>query len=250
MNEFNVFVSVGATATEQQESFVRAVEERLRSEGLIPHSIGRNSFSADAPLKAVLKLMDDCVGTVIIALERMYFSAGTEMRGGPKEASLTETKLATPWNQIEGAIAHSRGYPLLVIIESGIRSEGLLENGYDWYVQRVKLEGSALNTNEFNGVLASWKQKIIQLPRKPVRDTAVTDLTVAELLGSLKPSQLWSLLVALAALVAGAFALGGQLFGKTPLPPLTTRPVTQQRWAPTIPMLSGPAKRSSETRLV
>lgn len=30
MNELNVFVSVGGTATEQQEAFVRAVEERLR----------------------------------------------------------------------------------------------------------------------------------------------------------------------------------------------------------------------------
>lgn len=31
MNELNVFVSVGGTATEQQEAFVRAVEDRLRS---------------------------------------------------------------------------------------------------------------------------------------------------------------------------------------------------------------------------
>jgi hypothetical protein len=213
MNELNVFVSVGVTATEQQESFVRAVEERLRSEGLIPHTVGRNIFSADAPLKTVLELMDKCVGTVIIALERMYFPAGAERRGGPKEAPLTDIKLATPWNQIEGAIAHSRGYPLLVIVESGIKSEGLLEYGNDWYVQRVKLEVAALNTNEFNGVLASWKQKIVQLPEKLVPDKAVTDFTVAELLGNLKPGQLWSLLVALAALAAGAFALGGKLFG-------------------------------------
>jgi hypothetical protein len=34
MNEFNVFVSVGGTATELQEAFVRSVEDRLRSEGL------------------------------------------------------------------------------------------------------------------------------------------------------------------------------------------------------------------------
>ncbi|MGE0387674.1 MAG: hypothetical protein AB7Q97_23360 [Gammaproteobacteria bacterium] len=53
MNELNIFVSVGGTATEQQEAFVRAVEDRLRSEGLIPHTVGRNAFSADAPLKTV-----------------------------------------------------------------------------------------------------------------------------------------------------------------------------------------------------
>jgi hypothetical protein len=42
---------------------------------------------------------------------------------------------------------------------------------------------------------------------------AVTDFTVAELLGGLKPNQLYSLLRALAALVAEAFALGSRLFG-------------------------------------
>ena len=35
MKEINVFVSVGGTASEMQEAFVRAVEDRLRGEGLI-----------------------------------------------------------------------------------------------------------------------------------------------------------------------------------------------------------------------
>ena len=42
---------------------------------------------------------------------------------------------------------------------------------------------------------------------------APSELTIAELLGGLKPVQLWSVLGALAALVAGAFALGSKLFG-------------------------------------
>ena len=52
----NVFVSVGAAATEQQEAFIRAVEDRLRSEGLVPHTVGRNTFSVDTPLKTVSDL--------------------------------------------------------------------------------------------------------------------------------------------------------------------------------------------------
>lgn len=56
MNERNIFVSVGGTANERQEAFVRAVEDRLRVEGLVPHTVGRNTFSSDAPLKAVTQL--------------------------------------------------------------------------------------------------------------------------------------------------------------------------------------------------
>ncbi|WP_394808165.1 hypothetical protein [Nitrosomonas sp.] len=214
MSELNVFVSVGGTATEQQETFVRAVEDRLRSEGLIPHTAGRNTFSADSPLKTVTQLLDSCSGTVVIALERMYFPVGADKRGGPKESPLVDVKLATPWNQIEAAMAYSRGHPLLVIVEQGIKNEGLLERGHDWYIQSVKPDPSALATTEFNGVLSSWKQKLV---KRPLTSASVpknpSELTVGELVGSMKPSQLWSLLGTVAVLVAGAFALGGKLFG-------------------------------------
>jgi hypothetical protein len=52
------------------------------------------------------------------------------------------------------------------------------------------------------------------MTEKPKR-TAVnrSEFTVAELIGGLKASQLWSVLIALAALTAGAFALGAKFFG-------------------------------------
>lgn len=213
MNELNVFVSVGGTATTEQEVFVRALEDRLRSEGLIPHTVGRNTFSADAPLKTVTELLDKCSGTLVIALERSYFASGTEKRGGPKATKLTDIKLPTPWNQIEAAMTYARGLPLMVVVEAGLKSEGLLERGYDWYVQWVQLEASALHSTEFNGVLASWKQKMIEGKKNASTTKAVSDLTISELVGGLKPAQLWGALGALATLLAGAFAIGGKLFG-------------------------------------
>src|SRR3954447_16307491 len=159
MDQLNVFMSVGGTISDKQESFVCAVENRLRAEGLVPHTVGRNAFSTDAPLKTVTDLMDKCAGCLVIALERSYFPSGMEKRGGPKESALMNVKLPTPWNQIEAAMAYSRGLPLMVVVEDGLRGEGLLERGYDWYVQSVSPEATALHSNEFNGVLASWKQK-------------------------------------------------------------------------------------------
>src|SRR5271165_38380 len=203
MEEHDVFVSVGGTANDQQEAFVRAVEDRLRSEGLIPHTVGRNTFSSDAPLKAVTQLMDTCSGAVVIALERSYFPNGVERRGGPKETPLAHIKLPTPFNQIEAAMSYSRGLPLMVIVEEGLKMEGLLERGYDWYVQIVKPDPAALTTAEFNGVLSAWKAKLTQRPTKPTAPKNPAELTLGELFSSMKPSQLWSLLGAIAALVAG-----------------------------------------------
>ena len=216
MNDLDVFISVGGTATDEQENFVRAVEDRLRCEGLVPHTVGRNTFSANAPLKTVTELLDNCVGAVVIALERSYFASGKEKRGGPSEIALTDVKLPTPWNQIEAAMAYTRGLPLMVIVETGLKSEGLLERGYDWYVQYIKPDPALLNSTEFNGVLASWKNKIMQKPNKPSLTKTPSDFTISELVGGLKPTQLWSVLVALAGLLAGAFALGAKLLGGSP----------------------------------
>jgi hypothetical protein len=215
----NIFVSVGATSNEKQETFVRAVEDRLRSEGLMPHTVGRNTFSSDAPLKTVVELLDSCQGTVVIALERSFFPSGVENRNGVHETQLSNVKLPTPWNHIEAAMAYSRRLPLMVLVEPGLKSEGLLERGYDWYVQWIEPVPSSLTTNEFNGVLAAWKSKVNSHPAgslKTGNDTSSkspADLTMRELIGGLRPAQLWSVLVGLAALVAGAFALGAKLLG-------------------------------------
>lgn len=210
--DVDVFVSVGGTATAAQEAFVRAVEDRLRAEGIAPHTVGRNTFSSDAPLRTVTDLMRRCSGAVVIALERKYFAQGIEKRGGPSESALSDVRLPTPWNQIEAAMAYANGLPLMVIVESGLHCEGLLEPSNEWYVQRVPLNSSVLSTAEFNGVLASWKQKM-QAGKASAKLKFTADLTIGDLLKGMKPSQLWGMLVALAALVFGAIALGQKLAG-------------------------------------
>lgn len=211
-DEPSVFVSVGTTSSEQQESFVRAIEDRLRTEGLSPHTLGRDTWSADAPLRVITELMDRCVGVVVVALERTYYPSGIERRGGPRETKVIEVKLPTPWNHIEAAMGHTRGLPLMVIAETGIKSEGLIDGGHEWYVQWVRPEIAALNSAEFNGVLASWKRKLLQKPKRASHPSNPSEFTIVDLIGSLKLAQLWGLLGAVAALLASAFALGAKLF--------------------------------------
>ena len=214
MAELNVFVSVGSTSNDAQEAFVRAVEDRLRSEGLIPHTVGRNTFSSDSPFKAITELMNRCSGVVVIALERLHVAQGSEKRGGPNESALSDVKMSTAWNQIEAAMAYCRGVPLLVLVEEGLRADGLLEKGFDWYVQTIKVDPTSLHTQVFTGVLASWKEKLSARAKRSTEMTPnVGELTVAQLLGALKPAQLWSALAALAGVVAAAFALGARLIG-------------------------------------
>jgi hypothetical protein len=155
----DIFLSVGRT-TSEQETFVASVEDYLRANELRPRTVGRTEFSSEQPLKQVQRLMHECSGAVIIAYERLYIQDGIDRRGSDAEEPISPCSLPTVWNQIEAAMAYTVGLPLLVMVEVGLRNEGLLEPGYDWYVQRIKLEATTLVGREFLGVFADWKQRV------------------------------------------------------------------------------------------
>jgi hypothetical protein len=203
----SIFISVGRTVCPEQEAFVSALEEYIRSQGFVPRAVGRSDFSSNHPLKFIQSLMNECVGTVIVAFERVRVIDGIERKGSPEEQKISNQILPTVWNQIEAAMAYVLGHPLLVIVENGARDEGLLEAGYDWYVQRVDLNPATFGKKQFIGVFADWKRRVEENALRQ-RKVDVANLTVGEIFTSVKPAQLWAILGALAAIVAGAFALG------------------------------------------
>jgi hypothetical protein len=161
--------------------------------------------------------MDRCEGTVVIALERFFFAEGFERRGSSRETPLAASSLPTAWNQIEAAIAYGRNLPLLVLVDEDLRCDGLLEKGNDWFVFELPVDPMALNEPAFSGLFDDWRAKVAkrQSAAKPAAGivSEIDKMTVAQLLGSLKPTQLWSILVALAGVLAGTFALGVKLGG-------------------------------------
>lgn len=213
----DIFVSVGTGLSPEQEAFVSAVEDRLKAVGLNPCSIGRNLFSTDTPLRAVIALMDRCAGAVVIALERYYFPEGIERRGSDRVQPLGETAFPTSWNQIEASMAYGRGLPLFVLVDGKVRCDGLLEKGNDWFVQVLAVDPAALNSSEFVGRLNDWRDRVEKRQAAGGEGKALAKaadpagMTVAQLIGALRPAQLWACIVAFAGALAGAFALGLKL---------------------------------------
>lgn len=157
-----IFVSVGRTRNELQDTFITAIEERLKSEGMAPCTVGRNFFKNKKPLVAVSDLMKECHGAMVIALERLHFPQGTERRGHPDSELLSDVKFPTVWNQTEAAMAYTHGLPMFLIAENGLRSEGFLENNYDWPVHWVDISPLELTTPQFNGALSDWKNDVVK----------------------------------------------------------------------------------------
>ncbi len=221
-----VFVSVGAAANAEQEAFVAAVRDRIRSAGLEPKTVGDGFWDNSAPLRGAERLLNQCHGAMIVALERYRFAEGVENpgEGGRDEARVADVRVSTVWNQIEGAMAYSRRLPIMVVVHRELLRDGILQDGYDWYVLKVGEGLGSLSTPEFNGVFESWRRQVdafrtlaeSETEAEAVAETGaappdVEKMSVGALLGLLRPGQLWSLLSLLGAVIAGAFALGAKL---------------------------------------
>jgi len=213
-----IFISVGRTFSASQESFVQAVEAYLLRQGLEPRTIGRNYFKNGQPLKVIAECMKECSGAIILAFERIHIEKGIDQRGSPKEAEISGVNLTTVWNQIEASLAYAYGRPLLMLVEKGLKTEGLLETGYDWWVQSVTLDQSTLLTPEFTQVFNDWKTNCSKIGAELQAPAVVKDptpalaedpakLPVSKLLASLNVTQLWTTFAALIALISGIASL-------------------------------------------
>jgi hypothetical protein len=157
-----VFVSIGRTGSPGQAAFARAVESFLRERGYTPRTVGRTDFSYEKPLKKIAQVMRECSGTIVIALERIHIDRGSEFRDSAGKIELENVNLPTVWNQIEATMAYMLGQPLLAIVNGNLRSDGLLETGYDWYVKWVDLDPASLSSPDFLKIFKDWEKQVAE----------------------------------------------------------------------------------------
>ena len=115
-------------------------------------------------------------------------------------------------------MAYSFDLPLLVIAENGLKSEGLIEQGYDWNVYWTDLTVEASKSDSFKGFLKSWKVSVENFNSKPRTEIAdLSKLSIGQLIKLMNVSQLWKVLAAIISLISAiavlAFKTGG---GKWP----------------------------------
>ena len=215
----DVFLSVGRTFTEEQERFVSSLELTLRTAGLNPRTVGRSDFSSKAPLRRIADVLEECHGSVVLAFERSRALQLVDRPGSPEEQQFDDARFPTVWNQIEASMSYAKGLPLLVLVQSGLRDDGLLEARYDWYVQWIDLQEASLRTNEFQAVLADWVKEVDKQrmgpPRNGTAAKSAKDATLKELVGALTVPQLWAALGAVGTILVAVASIAYKIGAAT-----------------------------------
>ncbi len=123
-----VFLSVGATYTNEQEQYVKAFEHFLIQNKCIRLVVGRDSPAARQPILQIVDLMKKSDAVIVLAFTRYIINNATEKPGSSEQKNISQTKYPTIWNQIEAAMGYTLNRPLLVIYEEDLKQEAMLKD--------------------------------------------------------------------------------------------------------------------------
>lgn len=122
----NVFISrptvIGKTFETQYSRF----DDFLVSNGFALRRLGGGDYSKKPPLRAVIDLIGECCGAIVLGYPQLEFHNETR-RSAAIQDSIRHV-FPTPWNQIEGALAYSTNAPVLVVAHKGIKG-GVFDHG-------------------------------------------------------------------------------------------------------------------------
>lgn len=201
MAKKNVFISMGSPFADAQGKFLDALIDLLRSCDVEPRVVNKTDYSTGNPLKDISRIMRECQGAIIVAYERTYFESGLEKRRSPQEKTLESVRYTTPWNQIEASMAFALGLPIIVMLENGLREEGLLEEKYDWYIERLSISADAFSDKDVRGRIMAWCRRVqTEKPHRASHDQIDVEMTISDL------GKMLTIKTALA-LVAAMFAI-------------------------------------------
>jgi hypothetical protein len=128
----SVFLSRPQPINPQQQAFIDKLSSWLAVHDLQARTLGVTDYSEEAPLEAIRALMAECSGLLCVAFRRTLIKDGERFVRAGRRFESRDVKhqwLTSPWAHIEPAMAYQIGLPILVLRESGVIDDGVLEKG-------------------------------------------------------------------------------------------------------------------------
>ncbi len=157
----SVFLSRPNPYLKRQQEFLDEISSYLRERGLQPRTLGDTDYDLDAPLTAIRRLMVESNGLIAVAFRRIHLIEAISRPNSDLEQDssiLSKQWLTSSWVHIEPAMAFQLGLPILILRESGVIEDGILERG----VTGLYLPAFDLRTNNIKSYFQhpQWTQII------------------------------------------------------------------------------------------
>jgi len=158
-----IFVSRPSTIKPEYEPGLQRFLSLLHSHELNPRTLGTTDYPQSSPLDEVIRIMDQCVGSIILGYPQITVTNGSILNTPIDKAII----LPTEWNHIEAALAYNKKLPLLIIHDIGVQ-RGIFDRGtLNGFLHEIDLTDSAwCLTESVIGALKTWKDKITSSTRE------------------------------------------------------------------------------------
>ncbi|MGF1755831.1 hypothetical protein L4C33_19840 [Vibrio makurazakiensis] len=160
----SVFLSYPNAYNSDQINFIETLSNYLFEQGYTPRTLGVTDYDMDAPLKAIRRLMSESNGLITVAFRRYYIESGKEKPGSESESTIDGQWFTSPYSQIEPAMAFQIGLPVLILRESDVIADGILDKGVlGTFMPEFNLDDPLdkyLNSKEFNQLIRKWESQV------------------------------------------------------------------------------------------
>lgn len=110
-------------------------------------------------------------------------------------------------------MAFDRSLPMLMIVETGLRRDGMFEYGPDWYVLEMDLTPESLDSDKFRLAFNEWKEAVSQ-PRSSLVNVNPAELTLGRMISNMHVGHMLALIAGLVAMLFIAFEWGLHVAGR------------------------------------
>lgn len=161
-----VFLSRPNWIADSYQSGMIAFGNVLADLKLAPQTVGVTHHPQGSPMDAVIEVMDQCSGAIVLGLPQIEV-----LSGHIKQHSISSPlSLATEWNHIEAGLAYARGLPLLVIHDASVK-RGVFDRGaLNKFLYEVDTTSASWATlDPVHAALREWKLSMTRTGKKPRR---------------------------------------------------------------------------------
>ncbi|WP_263559744.1 hypothetical protein [Paenibacillus polymyxa] len=160
----SVFLSYPQPHMVAQQKFITVINNYLVDRGFSPRTLGVTDYDMDAPLTTIRRLMLESNGLITVAFRRAYIEKGQGKLNsdlGSKQYNISGQWLTSPYCHIEPAMAFQLGLPILILRETGVLADGILEKGVTGtYLPEFDLSNDPDNylcSSEWLQIIGKWE---------------------------------------------------------------------------------------------
>ena len=163
----SIFVSRLGVMDSQQELYFNNIRRYISDKYKVNFvTLDRDSYRKHGQLSMIQDCMATCSGVIVFAFSRLSVSKGVLCRNmeEPYKQEVKDCSYSSSWLQIETAFAKSMNIPTLIVMEEGVKDDGIWDDfivKYNTDLLKFRYQGTLDDKSEHKSIIDEWYSRVL-----------------------------------------------------------------------------------------